>query len=220
VTLLADGETASSASSFRVIVPSISTGPVPSSGSGGTSTPVTIIGTGFFPTGQPGLFTVTAAGGTINGVTATELNGQQTITMTVTPDKCSPQVTLTIVNGATGCALTTTPFVNSTFTEGGPTATPTGGATTCVGSGHQYTASFSETPSSTGTGPFIYSWTFANADGSGAAPPSKVASGPTGTVTFTCPDANPCSGTATLTVSDACGKSASQQLSVDSPGCP
>ena len=219
VTLLADGETASSSSSFRVIVPSISTGPIPSSGSGGTSTSVTIIGTGFFPTGQPSLFSVTAAGGSVNGVTTSELNGQQTVTMSVTPDKCSAQVTLTLVNGATGCAITTSPITNSTFTAAGPTATPTGGATTCTGSGHQYTASFSETPSSTGTAPFIYAWTFTNSDGSSASPGAKVVTGPTGTVTFTCPDANPCSGSATLTVTDACGKTASSAMSVDSPGC-
>lgn len=222
VTLLSDGESASSSTPFRVIVPSITTGPIPNSGAGGTSTSVTVIGTGLFPTGNASLLTVTAAGGSVNGSpTGTELNGQQTVTVNVTLDKCSPTLTLTFINGATGCAITASPITNSTFTADGPTASPTGGATTCTGSGHHYTASFSETPSSSGTTPFIYAWTFANSDGSAASPPSKVGAGPTGPITFICPDANPCSGTATLTVTDACGKTTSAPpLSVDSPGCP
>jgi hypothetical protein len=204
VTLLADGETASSSSSFRVTVPAISSGPIPSSGAGGTSTSVTLIGTGFFPSGQPSLVSVDAAGGSVNGITTSELNGQQTITLNVTPNKCSPQVTLTLVNGATGCAITASPITNSTFTEAGPTAvinTPVPGPT----NNH---VSFTAATSTSGTAGFTYAWAFTNPDGTSAG--ASNTQNP-GSVAFNCGTDGPaCPGPAqaTLTVTDACGKTA------------
>ena len=220
VTLLSDGETASSPGTFTVNVPTITSGPTPASGPGGSATAVTVIGTNLFPSGSPGQLAIGASGGSVSGVSATEVNGQQTISFSVTPGICSATVALTFVNGATGCPTAAT-FTNSTFNDAGPAANAAAGAApTCTGSNHQYTASFTAGLSATGTGNITYSWTFANSDGSAASPPSATGAGSTGSVTFTCPDASPCSGTATLTVTDACGRTATTSLSADSPGCP
>src|SRR5262249_5749679 len=64
VTLLSDGETATSAGSFSVGVPSISSF-TPTSGPGGSPRTVTAIGTGFFPTGQSGKVLVTVDGSSV-----------------------------------------------------------------------------------------------------------------------------------------------------------
>ena len=203
VTLLSTGESAQSSASFTVIVPTISSGPIPSSGPGGSSSSVTVIGTGFFPSGQPGLLTVNVAGGSVNGVSTNELNGQETVTLSLTPDKCSGTATVTLINGATGCAVSFV-FTNSSFTDAGPTAV----INTPVSGPANNQASFTAASSTSGTSPFNFAWTFTNPDGTAAGTSSLQNPG---AITFNCGSGGPaCTGpaTASLTVTDFCGKTA------------
>ncbi|HET7451310.1 MAG TPA: IPT/TIG domain-containing protein [Thermoanaerobaculia bacterium] len=207
VTLLSDGETATAPGSFTVIVPTITSGPSPASGPGGTGTSVTVLGTGFFPPGATGQLSVTAAGGSVTGVSAADLSGQQSVSMTLNPDKCSPSMTVTLIDGATGCSASFT-FTNSTFTDAGPTAT----INTPVSGPNNNQVTFSAAASSSGTPNFVFSWTFTNPDGTSAG--SATGQTPPA-VTFNCGTGGPaCPGPAqaNLTVTDACGKSSSASV--------
>lgn len=217
VTLLSDGETASSPGAFTVVVPTI-TSATPNSGPGGSATPVTVLGTGFFPPGQPSQLSVLPTG-SVSGVVASDLSGQQSVSMNVTPDKCSPSVTVTLINGATGCSASFV-FTNSTFSAAGPTAVVTGTPSTSCNGTNTYSATGLSASSTTGTPNFTFAWTFTNADGTSAGTSAKATPDP---VTFTCPSASPCSGTASVTITDACGKaSTAPPVTVPSPGagCP
>jgi len=219
VTLLSTGETASSPGTFTINVPTITSGPTPGSGPGGTATAVSVTGTNLFPTGTPSALTVTAAGGSVGVVSKSEQNAQQTLTFTVTPDICSPTVTLTFINGATGCT-TSASFANTTFIESGPTASFSQGTTVLTDPDpFTYTAVFHAVRPTSGTPEYSYAWTFANSDGSPADPATSTSQNTTA-VKFTCPDTTPCSGTATLTVTDACSKSASTSAPVTPPAAP
>ncbi|HET9792961.1 MAG TPA: IPT/TIG domain-containing protein, partial [Thermoanaerobaculia bacterium] len=209
VTLLSDGETAAAPGTFTINVPTV-TSFAPTSGPGGTATPVTVIGTDFFPTGSPSRVSVTGAGGAIGTVSVSEVNGQQTLSFTVNPDVCSPTVTVTIVNEATGCTVERT-FTNSTFNAAAPTASPSA----TPGPANDQ-ASFSAATSTTGTPNFTYAWTFTNPDGTAATPATSAAQNP-GAVTFNCGSNGPaCTGLAsgTLVVTDACSKTATQGVTV------
>jgi len=207
VTLLSTGESTTSSATFTVNVPAISSGPTPNSGPGGSSTPVTIIGTNLFPPGNPGALTVFVNGIAV-GKTTSEVNGQQTIIFNVNPDVCAPTASVALVNNATGCAVQAT-FTNSTFTAAGPTA----GITATPGPGNKQ-ATFSAAVPTSGTPSFNYAWTFTNPDGSSAGS-SNVRTPPA--VTFNCgTGGTPCAGlaSATLVVTDACGKTATANATV------
>jgi len=202
VTLLSDGETASAPGTFRINVPTI-TSFAPESGPGGSATSVTAIGTDFFPAGSPSQVSVTVDGVSTAVTSASEVNGQQTITFSVNPNVCSASATVTIVNRATGCTISRT-FANSTFSAAAPTATinpPASGPA-------NNQATFTAATSTTGTTPFTYAWTFTNPDGTSAGTSSSQSPG---AVTFNCGSGGPaCVGPAeaSLTVTDHCGQTA------------
>jgi hypothetical protein len=200
VTLLATGETATSAASFVVSVPNITSGPSPSSGPGGHSTAVTVLGTNLFSTGTNPTASVvaSASGGSVTVIGGSEVNGQQSLSLTITPDSCS-DVHFSLVNTATGCPSTSLTFTNTTTTSA-PVAT--------IGqsSGNSATHTVVFTSAGTHANPVATcSWTF-----TGSTTTSSASCGTS--VDFSCGASGPaCTAplpTATLTVTDVCGNTA------------
>ncbi len=214
VTLLSTGETASSSSSFTGVAPTIKGSASPSGGPAGVGTPAIVRGTGFFPSGQASSCTVasgcvTATGGSVTGVSASETNGVQTINMTLTPDRCIASMTVTLTNTTTGC------FTSFTFSNTTPVApAPSANFTT----GYPTAKTVVLTSDSTGgTLPYqSFTWSFSgNNAGQPTVVPTSCASGAACsasqiTLTFDCgtPSGPPCTNapTASLIVTDACGK--------------
>jgi hypothetical protein len=202
VTLLSDGETASSSGSFLFHNPSIKFGPSPAIGPGGSPTPVTIGGSFLFEGSDASTLGVTAQGGSASVASVSGSGLNTTVVLNLTPEVCSPSMTVVLQNTVTGCS-TSFSFTNSTFIGTGPTAA----FISASGSGHD--VSFTPQPTG-GTTPYLCSWTF---QGQNTTPPNPQSTSfqtcqPI-TVTFDCGTSTPACTTpasATLTVKDACGK--------------
>jgi hypothetical protein len=208
VTLLADGESASSSGSFTVGVPNITSGPSPSSGPGGASTTVTVTGTNLFSSGTNPSTSVTAAasGGTVTVIGGSEVNGQQTLTLSITPNSCS-DVSFSLINTATGCPSPSRTFTNTTTTSA-PVATI--GQTS--GTAATHTVAF-QSVGTHANSIATCSWVF-----TGSATTSSASCSVS--VDFTCGASGPvCTTppTATLTVTDVCGNSATATQPVSPP---
>lgn len=197
VTLLSDGETASAPGTFDVAVPKITSGPSPSSGPGGSATSVTVTGTDLFKTGTnpTSSVAVSASGGSVTVISGSEVNGQQTLTLSVTPNHCS-DVTFVLINTTTGCPADET----LTFTNTTTTTAPTASFTQIAGSATSHTVQFAS--SSSGANSIAScSWTFTESlttTSASCTPSIDFQCGASGPACTTAP-------TATLTVTDACG---------------
>jgi hypothetical protein len=198
VTLLSDGETASAPGTFAVAVPKVTSGPSPNSGPAGTATTVTVTGTDLFKTGTnpTSSVSVSASGGAVSVISGTEVNGQQTLTLTVTPSHCS-DVTIILINTATGCPADKT----LTFTNTTTTSAPTASFSQTAGTAASHTVGFAS--SSSGDNSITScSWTFTGSSTTSAStsctPSVNFDCGASGPVCTTAP-------TATLTVTDQCG---------------
>ena len=215
VTLLSTGESATSSGSFTVGVPTITSGPSPGSGPGGHGTLVTVTGTNLFRTGTNPTSSVSpaATGGTVQVNGGSEVNGQQTLTLTITPDSCS-NVSFTLINTATGCPTSALSFTNSTTTTA-PTASFTQcntGLSPCPTPATSHGVTFAST--STGANSIATcSWTFTDSA-------TTTSSACTTTVDFTCGTSGPActtAPTATLTVTDQCGNTSTATQTVSPP---
>ncbi len=123
----------------------VTSGPTPASGPATGTTSVTVVGSGFFPSGNPAAATITAnVGGTVvitNAQDNTPSAGQQTLTIAITPTDCTTtSVTFKIRNTVGGCTSDKLSFISNGLTvisgpapsNGPPTSTTT---VTIVGTG-------------------------------------------------------------------------------------
>lgn len=214
VTNLSTGESAGCSGvscTFTVKQPTVST-ITPSSGPGGTPTAATVVGSDFFPTGSTGAVqVVSVTGGTVSiSGTPTDVNGVQTVPVSITPNICDQQVTFALLNTATNCTTGTITFRNSTFISTSPTGSI---ITATAGAAGSMQVTFSASTPTGGTPPYTYAWTFTNNDGTPATPGTSTLQAP-GVVTFNC---SACTVSYALTITDACGKTATATGSPTSP---